>query len=349
MIFKGNRQWQIIFILFVIVVFSGTMAESAKAAISIPPVGLVIDGVSLTLDVPPQIIKGRMLVPLRGLFETLGATVAWEPKAQTITIVFGDKTIILQAGKLNVTVNNAVQILDVSPMIVNGRVLVPLRFLSENLAANVEWISSTRTVKIISKKIVQAVLVQPITAVVEQDIGSDMIPSRSGPDSVSDESTSGSGDSPSIGDGDTGGGQPEFGSAIIEIFSTRQTISVGETFDVMIDLKNGIAIYTLESKLQFNSDLIKATSVKGSFLGGIDLIKKIDNTAGTVSHVATLLGQVPGKSGDGNLTIVTFQALKAGEVEIRYYDTGVQLVNATGEYISYNSSNNGISLIISPE
>ncbi len=97
------------------------------------------NGAAFTLDLPPQIVDGRTLVPLRFLAEALGASLQWESQEQRITVSAGPRTIVLWAGRREALVGSLVYKLDVAPLVVNGHTLVPLRFLTEHLGARVEW------------------------------------------------------------------------------------------------------------------------------------------------------------------------------------------------------------------
>lgn len=98
--------------------------------------------------VPPVEVGGRLLVPLRGVFERLGATVLWEPATQRIVATARGKTIELVVGRRDAAVDGRPVTLDVPPTVVQGRTIVPLRFVSEALGAFVQWQSETRTVQI---------------------------------------------------------------------------------------------------------------------------------------------------------------------------------------------------------
>jgi hypothetical protein len=106
------------------------------------------NGDEVTFDVNPFLKDGRTMVPFRKVFEVLGADVSWDSSTNTVTAVNGLTEIKLQVGSKNATVNGKNIILDVPPMIINGRTVVPLRFVSENCGAQVEWDSASKTVYI---------------------------------------------------------------------------------------------------------------------------------------------------------------------------------------------------------
>lgn len=111
-----------------------------------------LDDKQLTFDVPPQIIDGRTMVPMRKIFEELGASVDWNAETRTITSKKGTTTISLTIGVETIAVNNSVKSLDVAPSIIDGRTLVPVRAISEAFNLDVEWESETATVVITQKK-----------------------------------------------------------------------------------------------------------------------------------------------------------------------------------------------------
>ncbi len=109
---------------------------------------VLVDGTQLAFDVPPAIEDGRTLVPLRAIFEALGAEVLWDGKTQTVTALAGDTQIDLTIGQLTAHINNEPYTLDVPAKITDGRTMVPLRFVSEALGAKVQWDGSSQTITI---------------------------------------------------------------------------------------------------------------------------------------------------------------------------------------------------------
>ncbi len=113
-----------------------------------------INGRALNFDVPPQIINGRTMVPVRAIFEALGADVYWNEKTQTVigkndkyevNIQVGSSTmywaVLYDGYSRNVP-------LDSPAVIINGRTLIPARAVAEAFGCNVEWDENTRTVLI---------------------------------------------------------------------------------------------------------------------------------------------------------------------------------------------------------
>lgn len=70
--------------------------------------------------------NGRTLVPMRTIFEKLGAAVGWSADTETVTATKGSTTITMQIGNINMTKNGSPIILDVAPIVVNSKVFVPI-------------------------------------------------------------------------------------------------------------------------------------------------------------------------------------------------------------------------------
>ena len=117
---------------------------------SADPVKVYIDGELQVFDVPPQIIGGRIMVPLRAIFEALGAKVDWVDAAQTVTATKGDTVVVLTIGNASPTVNGEVVPLDQPGVVMDGRTLAPLRFVGEAFGGTVDWVEATATATVTS-------------------------------------------------------------------------------------------------------------------------------------------------------------------------------------------------------
>lgn len=93
------------------------------------PISVVIDDVEQVYDQPPVMINDRTLVPLRGIFETLGATVEWDQQAQKVTATKGDLVITLVVGDTKAMVGGTEKTLDQPSVMINDRTLVPIRLV----------------------------------------------------------------------------------------------------------------------------------------------------------------------------------------------------------------------------
>ena len=101
-------------------------------AFTVDTASFALNGASQGLDVAPTIINGRTMVPVRAIAEGLGANVVWNEAASAISIDLGETSVELAIGVLAPG-------MDVPATIVDGRALVPLRFISEQLGASVVW------------------------------------------------------------------------------------------------------------------------------------------------------------------------------------------------------------------
>ena len=117
-----------------------------EAIIEAPAINVLLNGQTIAFDQPPIIIDGRTLVPLRAIFEALGATVDWDGNTQTVTATRDNIVIKITIGDNKLYVNNNVTVLDVPAQIVNDRTLVPVRAVSEAFGCNVDWDGDTQTV-----------------------------------------------------------------------------------------------------------------------------------------------------------------------------------------------------------
>lgn len=126
----------------------------ALLALSIPvnaaPI-VTLDGNPLYFSTPPVVDSGTSLVPLRALFEAMGATVTWDQATQTATAVKGNTTVVLKIGSTTPTINGQVQTLQVPAKIINGSTMAPLRFVGEAFGSSVGWDQGSQTITILSK------------------------------------------------------------------------------------------------------------------------------------------------------------------------------------------------------
>lgn len=104
-----------------------------------PAPQIYLDTGHLSFDVQPANVNGRLLVPMRVIFEALGASLTWDGATQTVKCQKGSIRIVLTVGSRTAFVNGVAVTLDAAPANINGRVLVPLRFISEALGAAVYW------------------------------------------------------------------------------------------------------------------------------------------------------------------------------------------------------------------
>ena len=119
-----------------------------QTPVPVQPISVTLDGRPMTFDVPPQSIGGRTMVPMRAIFDALGAEVGWNSTTQTITATKDTTVIVLRIGNPAATVNGSSVTLEQPATIIDGRTLVPLRFVGDALGAEVGWDGASRTVTI---------------------------------------------------------------------------------------------------------------------------------------------------------------------------------------------------------
>lgn len=103
-----------------------------------------VNGATYTMDTAPLVHEGRTFMPIRFVTDNIGAQTLWSAADQTVTITQADKTIRLKIGSNSANINNMPVPVDpnnhnVLPFILNGRTMMPIRFIAENLDCKVEW------------------------------------------------------------------------------------------------------------------------------------------------------------------------------------------------------------------
>ncbi len=107
-----------------------------------------VNGIEVEFDQPPILYNDRTLVPMRAIFESLGLMVQWFEDEQRVTAFNADTSITMFIDQPYIYSGEDRIEIDVAPMIVGDRTLVPLRAISESLNGNVEWYGETKTVTI---------------------------------------------------------------------------------------------------------------------------------------------------------------------------------------------------------
>lgn len=119
-------------------------APFARNGSQVEPIRLVINGQTVASDVAPVIVNGRTLVPARVIAETLGAHVDWDARTRRVTVTMGDTEVVLTVDSKKARIGGKPATLDVPALVLKGRTMVPLRFISEALGAEVGWDSQAR-------------------------------------------------------------------------------------------------------------------------------------------------------------------------------------------------------------
>ncbi|PZT56381.1 family 10 glycosylhydrolase [Paenibacillus silvae] len=134
-------------LLLIFVLGLQTAGLTAQAAAQ-KEISIFLDGQRLESDVSPYILPkvNVTMVPLRVISEGLGASVLWSQATRTVTIQKSDSVITMTSGRQQATVDNAIVNLDASVQLKQGRVMVPIRFVSENLGIQVNWNQAAQTI-----------------------------------------------------------------------------------------------------------------------------------------------------------------------------------------------------------
>lgn len=109
----------------------------------------VVDGKEVFLDVPPALVNGRTMVPVRFLGEAFGAAFSWDDASRKATYSLDGKVIELFIDKTTARVDGKSVTLDAAPYILQGRTMVPLRFTGQHMGASFNWDGATQTVTVI--------------------------------------------------------------------------------------------------------------------------------------------------------------------------------------------------------
>ena len=104
------------------------------------PIGLMINGQRPdNLPSPPVIRNDRMLVPARAVFETLGATVGWNPDTRVVYIQYNDNNLRLTIGQTSLIINEQTVAMPVAAQIINGRTMIPIAAVGTSLGFSVDF------------------------------------------------------------------------------------------------------------------------------------------------------------------------------------------------------------------
>lgn len=126
-------------------------------------IGLYLDGKALNTDVAPVIVQNRSFVPVRSIFEKMGAEVTWIGSRKQVIIRSSSARIVLNIDSTTAYVDDKEIELDVAPFIKDGRTMVPVRFISESLNYDVKW--ENNNIYITSKKAQSTTKVPKITKI----------------------------------------------------------------------------------------------------------------------------------------------------------------------------------------
>lgn len=114
-------------------------------------ISVIIDNEEISFDVEPILENGRVMIPVRAVFESLGADVTWDNDTATATAQKDDIKVDITVGSDVLYVNGEERAMDVPAKEVDGRVLIPVRFAAEAFGCTVKWDNDSSTVIITSE------------------------------------------------------------------------------------------------------------------------------------------------------------------------------------------------------
>lgn len=142
--------------LLAVLLSTALLGMSAPAAFAANTIAVTVDGTALQFTAAggqPLLRGGRTYVPLRAIFEAMGATVGWDAKTQTVSATRDGTAVQLVIGQKTVTVTEQGEtraaVTDAKSFLENGRTYVPVRFAAQAFGANVGWDAAARTVVIV--------------------------------------------------------------------------------------------------------------------------------------------------------------------------------------------------------
>lgn len=222
----------ILVIAVVITMLAGFSSVTANDDITV-----TLDGTKIDFDVKPQIIDGRTVVPLRKIFEEIGALVKWDGETQTvsarkssktITMTIGSNDMQIDKGKIDEEGNPIIETvtLEVPSQVLNGRTLVPARAISEAFGLNVDWDKDSKTV-----------------IITDDEVKDDSWKENTGTINLTDLTYTGEG---------------------VEIFDNQIKITTGGDFTVIGELSDGNITVNTEDKVKLRLSGTSITSSTGS-------------------------------------------------------------------------------------
>jgi S1-C subfamily serine protease len=130
-----------------------TTGAQTVIVLQVGKASMTVNGVSRAIDpqgTVPVIVESRTFLPIRAIVEALGGTIAWTAAEQKVTIIMGSDVLELFIGKNTARVNGSLVSIDstnakVTPRIVGGRTMLPVRFITEQLGGTVVWNDATKT------------------------------------------------------------------------------------------------------------------------------------------------------------------------------------------------------------
>ena len=121
-------------------------AAKGNVVLKIDDPVIKVDGETQTIDTPPVIIDSRTFVPVRAVVEALGGKADWRSEEKKAVLTRGRDTVELTIGSTTAKHNEQTDKLDAAPVIIDGRTMLPLRYIAESFGFAAEWDAETKTI-----------------------------------------------------------------------------------------------------------------------------------------------------------------------------------------------------------
>ncbi|MCI8336467.1 MAG: hypothetical protein HFI72_04845 [Peptococcaceae bacterium] len=126
---------------------------------------MTVNGVEKEIDpgrnTMPVVVNDRTLLPARAIVEEMGGEVSWDEASQTAAFTSGTEEIRLTVGSRTAYINGAARTLDVAPTVMDGRTMLPIRFIAESFHFTVDWQEASQQITIKRGEGVSALPTQP--------------------------------------------------------------------------------------------------------------------------------------------------------------------------------------------
>lgn len=252
-------------------------------------------------------------------------------------------TVVFAHPPITINFNGEEMEFDSEPIILNSRTLVPVRFITERLGANVGWDNDTKTVTITyDGKVIKLQIDNDIVDINGEKIKIDTVPViRKKRTLVPIRFISENFGADVLWNGDTY--TVDINRAIVDIYCSSEEVKVGESVEVIFDLKEAYDIYGYQIDGTFNNEIAEIESIiTTDYIDGMTFRKQYSNEEGNFSVIKTKLGKVEGNSGKGELVRIKFKVKKAGSLDLKFNNQGIKLVSSNSKYTAVKVVKNEI-------
>lgn len=157
-----KKSFFIVLILVILACFTGVAIadnntqNDVTLTLQIDNPIMTVNGNSIEIDTvqntSPIIQNDRTLVPIRAIIEAMGGTVDWDNETQTTTLTYHDNVMKLTINSTIAYLNDVENTLDVMPVVINGRTMLPIQFIAESFDFNIEWDKENSLITIINSQ-----------------------------------------------------------------------------------------------------------------------------------------------------------------------------------------------------